>query len=145
MPLSKILKITIPIIIVISIGVIFSFSALSPDTIEPVSIESSVDFEINNTTSNETKTDTTYPRLVGEIKVTRTQQVIETIGEDDILGKTIPPNYKLGNFFDNGLLVGMSWNDLENSEQIHSIRFTNKQDGEISVITLDCYCIQQEK
>lgn len=137
MLLSKILKITIPIIIVISIGVIFSFSALSPDTTEPVSIESSVNFEINNTTSNETKTDTKLPRVIGEFNVTSTQKVIETIGEDDILGKTIPPNYKFGNFFDNGLLVGMDWTDLENSEQIHSIRFTNKHAGEISVITLE--------
>lgn len=130
------LKITIPIIIAVSIGVIFSLPAVSPDTTEPVLIESSVNFEMNNTT-NEINTDTKAPRLVGGFNVTSTQKVIETIGEDEILGKTIPPNYKLGNFFDNGLLAGVEWTDLENSEQIHSIRFTNKQAGEISVITLE--------
>ena len=146
---SKTLKIAIPVIGVIAIGIFFGLTALPSDNTGPVKIESSVDFETKDTkdlsledpnledSSNVAETEVKPPELVGEIRVTKTLPVIEKLEENQILRKTIPPNYKFGNFFDNGLLIGMGWSTLENPDQIHSIRFTNKHNGEINAITLN--------
>ena len=144
----KILKIIIPVVVVMVIGIFFGLIALQSDNSDPVKVESTVDFEINSTggfssedpnvdnSSKVSETEVKPPRLVGEVRVTRTLPVIETLEEEEILLKTIPPNYKFGSFFDNGLLIGMGTSTLENSEQIHSIRFTNKQDGQINGVSL---------
>ncbi len=142
---SKTLKIAIPVTIAaIAIGIFFGLTAVPSDNSDPVKIESTDDFEIDETkdlsleeSSDIAETVAKSPGLVGEIRVTSKALEIEKLEEDQILRKTIPSNYKLGNFFDNGLLIGMEWSELENSDQIHSIRFTNKQNGEINAITLN--------
>ena len=137
---SKTLKIAIPVIGVIAIGIFFGLTALPSDNPGSVKIESSVDFETKDTkdlsledpnledSSNVAETEVKPPELVGEIRVTKTLPVIEKLEENQILRKTIPPNYKFGNFFDNGLLIGMGWSTLENPDQIHSI-VTGKRAG----------------
>ena len=141
---SKILKIAIPIIAVIAVGIFFGFTAVPFDNTIPSKTESSVDFETKDTedlfledSSNVSQAEEIFPRLVGEVTVINPSPVIETLKEDQLLRKTIPANYKFGNFFDNGLLVGMQASELNNPDQIHSIRFTNKHSGEINAITLN--------
>ncbi len=145
---SKTLKIAIPVMAAIAIGIFLGLTALPSDSSDPVKIESTAELEINYTenvledpnledSSSVSETEIKPPYLVGEVRVTTTLPVIETLEENQILRKTIPPNYKFGNFFDNGLLRGMTWSELENPDQIHSIRFTNKQNGEINAISLN--------
>ena len=146
---SKTLKIAIPVIAVIAIGIFLGLTALPSDSSEPGKTESTAESEITDTTdpslkdpnlenfSSVSEAEVKPPYLVGEVRVTKTLPVIETLEENQILRKTIPPNYTFGNFFDNDLLSGMIWSELENSDQIHSIRFTNKQNGEINSITLN--------
>ena len=144
MTISKTLKIAIPItIIVISIGLFFGIYAISSDNSKPVTAETTKDSQdlysqdpnLNNSTSDLSKEEK-FPRLVGDVIVTKTSPVIENLEEDDLLRKNIPANYTFGNFFNNGLQVGAGLSTLENSDQAHSIRFTSKYDNEIKGITI---------
>ena len=144
--ISKKIKIVIPIIIVIAIGIFLGLSAISSDNPKQVIPESTEEFETKDTGDIDikdpnldpdvpTKTEQNPPVLVGEVTVIDPTPVIETVKEDQLVRKTIPPNYKFGNFFNNELIRGMDWTALD-SDQIHSIRFTNKHTGDIDSITI---------
>ena len=147
---SKTLKIAIPVAIsAITVGVFFGITSLPNDNSESVNQETNSDLQTKDTLDLSTKdsrlkesstviseAEEEFPRLKGDVTVTKTAPVIEKLEEDDILRKNIPANYKFGNFFDNDLQTGTGTSELENSDQAHSIRFTSKYDKEIEGISL---------
>jgi len=147
---SKTLKIAIPVIAVIAIGIFIGVTAMQSENQISSGTESNAELEEENSedvslndpkvTNSSKLSDTKKPILTSEItEVYSTSQVIDKVEEEQLLRKTIPSNYKFGNFFDNSLLIGMTHSELEDSNQIHSIRFTNKYDGEINNISIKLF------
>ncbi len=141
---SKTLKIAIPIIGVIAIGLFLGITFASNST-DPSSEESLENEQENNASvfqedpnlqNSSSVSKEESPKLVGEITITQSSPVVDTVKEDQLLKKTIPKNFKFGNFFDNGSVIGMGVSELQNADQIHSIKFTNRHDGQINGITL---------
>ena len=149
---SKFLAIIIPIIVVIALGSLYAVQINSSDTSQ---IDSSVIVEFDSSSDNlqpgldSNNTDTsdsnsTQPKKDFEVTYTRKNIGIKVLDEKDLLRKNVPPNYKFGNFFDNGLKVGITSTILEN-DQMHSIRFTNQNNGEIVSVKLHLLVLSKKE
>lgn len=147
---SKTIIIAIPLIIaVIAVGIVFGLNAESLQNPILENSELNKEFETKDVEIHDSKDPTLEGdaslnetkkipfEFVGEVTSHSSQKIIETIEDDALLHKTVPSNYTFGNFFDNGLLLSNTWDELNNLDSIHSIRFTNKQTGEINAITLN--------
>ena len=119
--------------------------------IAAITILFSIDSEIPPVENNESRNQTTKNQEQSDTPITDAEKqneslikvilppdnTIHELKPNEILNKTIPPNYEFGNSFLNFLRGGQVFSDIENENQKASIRFTNQYDGLLEKIALN--------